>query len=98
MKIGESLQIVNGNLVHNEAWDPNVGLKQAERDRHAIQAKGGKLLNFVGEDIGEPQYSYPAWLEQLWSQQWGVRMDDPAFDDVIQMELNSGQYEKFRVS
>ena len=98
MKIGENIQIVNGNLVHNEVWDPNVGLKQAERDRHAIQASGGKLLNFVSDEVMEPQYSYPAWLEQEWSYRWGVRMDDPAFDDVIQLELNSGSYERFRIN
>ena len=97
MKVGEKIEFINGNLVHHEAWDPNDGLKQAERMRHAKEHKGGKLLNFVGESFGEPQYSYPAWLEQLWSQNWGVRMDDPAFEDVVQMELNSGQYEKFRI-
>jgi hypothetical protein len=98
MKIGEDIQFdEHGRLVHIKAYDPNVGLEVAEKMRHAKDAKGGKLLNFVGKEFGEPQYSYPMWLEEVWSQRWGVRLDDPAFEEVIQIELNSGEYEKFRI-
>ena len=65
--------------------------------RHKREATGGKLLNFVNDEICEPQYAYPPWGEQMWSNKWGVRQDDPAFDDVVQIELNSGEYEKFRI-
>ena len=97
MKLGENIFFQDGKLVHQEAWDPNEGLRTAERMRAVKEHTGGKLLNFTSEEFGEPQYVYPPWLEQLWSQNWGVRIDDPAFEDVVQMELQSGQYEKFRV-
>lgn len=97
MKIGEGLKFEDGKILHQEAWDPNVGLDDAQKAREAKEMSGGKLLDFVGGHIGEPQYSYPMWLEQLWSQQWKVSMDDPAFEDIVQMELASGQYERFRL-
>jgi hypothetical protein len=58
--------------------------------------KGGKLLDFVSDEC-EPQYCYPPWLEQMWAQKWGIRLDDPALEEVVQIELNSGQFEKFRI-
>lgn len=97
MKVGERFKIEDGRLVHLEAFDPNDGLRQAEYMRHAKEAKGGQLLSFISEEFGDPQYSYPPWLEQVWSNKWKVRMDDPAFEDVIQIELSSGAYEKFKL-
>ena len=96
MKIGESFKVEDGKLIHFEAFDPNQGLADAQYMRHKREATG-KLFSFMGEEISEPQYAYPPWLEQQWSLRWGVRMDDPAFDDVIQIELNSGDYERFRI-
>ena len=96
MKIGESFKIEDGRLVHIEKHDPNPYLGQATYLRHKKEATG-KIFNFVNDEICEPQYAYPPFLEQVWSQRWGVRMDDPAFDDVIQIELSSGDYERFRI-
>ena len=96
MKVGESFKIEDGRLVHIEKHDPNPYLGQATYLRHKKEATG-KLFNFVNDEICEPQYAYPPFLEQVWSQRWGVRQDDPAFDDVIQIELNSGAYERFRI-
>ena len=96
MKIGESFKIEDGRLVHIEKHDPNPFLGQATYLRHKKEATG-KIFNFVNDEICEPQYAYPPFLEQVWSQRWGVRMDDPAFDDVIQIELSSGDYERFRI-
>ena len=98
MKIGEDIQFDDqGRLVHIQKWDPNVGLQVADHMRKVKEFKGGKLLDFTSKEFGEPQYSYPMWLEEVWSQRWGVRLDDPAFEDVVQIELNSGEYEKFRI-
>jgi hypothetical protein len=97
MKLGEKLVIEDGKMHHVEAWDPNEGLRTAEMMRDVKDTCGGRLLNFTSKEFGEPQYVYPPWLEQLWSQNWGVRLDDPAFEDVVQMELASGKYESFRV-
>ena len=96
MKVGESFKIEDGRLVHIEKHDPNPYLGQATYLRHKKEATG-KLFNFVNDEICEPQYAYPPFLEQVWSQRWGVRQDDPAFDDVIQIELSSGDYERFRI-
>ena len=97
MKIGESFKVEDGRLIHKEAFDPNKALADATYMRHKREATGGKLFSFMGTEICEPQYAYPPWLEQVWSNRWKVRMDDPAFDDVVQIELNSGEYEKFRI-
>jgi hypothetical protein len=97
MKIGESFKVEDGKLVHFEAFDPNKALADATYMRHKREATGGKLLNFVNGEVCEPQYAYPPWLEQQWSLKWGVRQDDPAFEDVVQIELSSGSYEKFRI-
>ena len=96
MKVGESFKIEDGRLVHIEKHDPNPYLGQATYLRHKKEATG-KIFNFVNDEICEPQYAYPPFLEQVWSNKWKVRMDDEAFDDVIQIELNSGQYERFRI-
>jgi len=97
MKLGERFKVEDGKLIHFEAWDADKALSDATYMRHKREATGGKLLNFVNAEIMEPQYAYPPWLEQMWSNKWGVRQDDPAFDDVVQIELNSGEYEKFRI-
>lgn len=96
-KLGEDIKIEDGKLHHVEYFSKDAALNAADHMRKVKEHTGGKLLNFVGESFGEPQYSYPPWLEQLWSQQWGVRMDDPAFEEIVQLELNSGQYERFRI-
>ena len=96
MKIGESFKVEDGKLIHFERHDPNPALAQANYLRHKKEATG-KIIDFVGAEICEPQYAYPPFIEQMWSNKWGVRQDDPAFEDVIQIELNSGEYEKFRI-
>ena len=96
MKIGESFEVQDGRLLHIEKHDPNPYLDQATYLRHKREATG-KIFNFMGEKIAEPQYAYPPFLEQVWSNKWGVRQDDEAFDSIVQIELNSGDYEKFRI-
>ena len=96
MKVSEEIKFQDGKLLHIEKFSDSAAFSAAEQARAAKELKGGKLLDFVSGE-SEPQYSYPMWLEQMWSNRWKVRMDDPAFDDVVQMELNSGQYEKFRI-
>ena len=96
MKISGELKIQDGKLLHIEKFSDNAAYSAAEQARAIKKHKGGKLLDFVSEE-STPQYSYPPWLEQLWSQNWGVRMDDPAFEDVVQLELQSGNYERFRI-
>ena len=97
MKIGERFKVEDGKLIHFEAFDPNKALADATYMRHKREATGGKLLSFVNDEICEPQYAYPPWLEQMWSNKWGVKQSDPAFEDVIQIELSSGSWEKFRI-
>ena len=96
MKVSGELKIQDGKLLHIEKFSDNAAYSAAEQARAIKKHKGGKLLDFVSGE-STPQYSYPLWLEQQWAQQWGLRMDDPALEDVIQLELNSGQYEKFRI-
>ena len=97
MKIGESFKVEDGKLVHFESFDPNQGLADATYLRHKKEANGGKLFSFMGAEICEPQYAYPPWVEQTWALKWGVRQDDPAFEDVVQIELSSGSWERFRI-
>ena len=96
MKVSEEVKIQDGKLLHIEKFSDNAAFSAAEQARAVKEHTGGKLLDFVSGE-STPQYSYPMWLEQKWSQVWGVRMDDPAFEDVVQMELNSGEYEHFRI-
>lgn len=97
MKISEEFHFKDdGTLLHVEKFSHSAAFSAAEQARAVKEHTGGKLLDFVSKE-STPQYSYPLWLEQKWSQAWGVRMDDPAFDDVVQMELNSGKYEHFRI-
>jgi hypothetical protein len=97
MKISGELKFQDdGTILHVEKFSDSAAFSAAEQARAIKKHKGGKLLDFVSEE-STPQYSYPLWLEQMWSNRWKVRMDDPAFDDIVQLELNSGQYEKFRI-
>ena len=98
MKISGTLEIQDdGSLLHIEKFSDGHALNQAEYLRATKAHKGGKLLDFVSDEIGEPQYAYPPWLEQMWAQKWGISLQDPALDHVIQVELNSGDYERFRI-
>ena len=54
---------------------PLCASKEAEYLRHMKEAKGGKLLDFAHGEVVEPKYCYPPWLEQQWSQKWGVRQE-----------------------
>ena len=96
MKVSEEIKFQDGKLLHIEKFSDDAAYSAAEQARAIKKHKGGKLLDFVSGE-STPQYSYPLWLEQKWAQQWGLRMDDPALDDVIQIELNSGKYEQFRI-
>ena len=97
MKVSGELKFQDdGSILHVEKFSDSAAYSAAEQARAIVDHKGGKLLDFVSEE-STPQYSYPLWLEQKWAQQWGLRMDDPALDDVIQIELQSGNYEKFRI-
>ena len=96
MKVSEEVKIQDGKLLHIEKFSDSAAFSAAEQARAVKQHKGGKLLDFVSKE-STPQYSYPMWLEQMWSNRWKVRMDDPAFEDIVQLELNSGLYEKFRI-
>ena len=96
MKVSEEIKFQDGKLLHIEKFSDSAAFSAAEQARAVKEHTGGKLLDFVSGE-STPQYSYPMWLEQKWSQVWGVRMDDPAFEDVVQMELNSGEYEHFRI-
>ena len=97
MKIAGTLEIQDdGSLLHIEKFSDSHAFSEAEHARAAREHKGGKLLDFVSYEC-EPQYCYPPWLEQMWAQKWGVRLDDPAIEDVVQIELNSGEYERFRI-
>jgi len=98
MKISGKLEIQgDGSLLHIEKFSDGHAVNEAEYLRATKNHKGGKLLDFVSEEIGEPQYAYPPWLEQVWAQKWGITLQDPALDHVVQVELNSGEYEKFRI-
>jgi len=96
VKVSGELKIQDGKLLHIEKFSDNAAYSAAEQARAIKRHKGGKLLDFVSGE-STPQYSYPPWLEQMWAQRWGLRMDDPALEDVIQIELNSGEYEHFRI-
>ena len=97
MKISGELKFQDdGSILHIEKFSDSAAYSAAEQARAIKKHKGGKLLDFVSEE-STPQYSYPLWLEQKWAQDWGLRMDDPALEDVIQIELNSGQYEHLRI-
>lgn len=97
MKLSEEFHFKDdGTLLHVEKFSHSAAFSAAEQARAIKQHTGGKLLDFVSGE-STPQYSYPLWLEQKWSQTWGVRLDDPAFEDVVQLELNSGRWEKFRI-
>ena len=97
MKVAGKLEIQgDGSLLHVEKFSNEAAYNAADEARAIKEHKGGKLLDFVSEE-STPQYSYPLWLEQQWAQQWGIRLDDPALEDVIQIELQSGRYEKFRI-
>ena len=96
MKISGELKFQDGKLLHIEKFSDNAAYSAAEQARAIKKHKGGKLLDLVSGE-STPQYSYPLWLEQMWAQRWGLRLDDPALEDVIQIELNSGEYEHFRI-
>ena len=97
MKVSGELKFQeDGSILHVEKFSDSAAYSAAEQARAIKAHKGGKLLDFVSEE-STPQYSYPLWLEQKWAQSWGLRMDDPALEDVIQIELQSGNYEKFRI-
>ena len=96
MKVSEEIKFQDGKLLHIEKFSDSAAFSAAEQARAVKEHTGGKLLDFVSGE-STPQYSYPMWLEQQWSQVWGVRQDDPAFEDVVQMELSSGKYEHFRI-
>lgn len=97
MKVSGELKFQDdGTILHVEKFSDSAAYSAAEQARAIKAHKGGKLLDFVSEE-STPQYSYPLWLEQKWAQDWGLRMDDPALEDVIQIELNSGQYEYLRI-
>ncbi len=95
MKIRDEWKFEGSSIVRVEDWDSRAECDSAGRIRD-FHRSGGKLLNFLNSEC-EPQYAYPPHLELEWSRKWGVSMDDPAFDSIIQMELNSGNYEKLRV-
>jgi hypothetical protein len=97
MKVSGELKFQDdGSILHVEKFSNEAAYSAAEEARAIKKHKGGKLLDFVSEE-STPTYSYPLWLEQKWAQQWGLRLDDPALDDVIQIELQSGNYEHFRI-
>jgi len=97
MKVAGKLEIQSdGSLLHVEKFSDSAAYSAAEQARAIVEHKGGKLLDFVSEE-STPQYSYPLWMEQKWASEWGLRMDDPALEEVIQIELNSGLYEHFRI-
>ena len=97
MKLGSYFKEEDGRIYHVEQWDAARALKEAEYLRHMKEAKGGKLLDFAHGEVVEPKYCYPPWLEQIWSQRWGVKQDDEAFESIVQLELQSGEYERFRL-
>ena len=86
----------DGSILHVEKFSDSAAFSETDHARAAREHKGGKLLDFVSNE-SEPQYCYPPWLEQLWSNKWKVRQDDPAFENVIQLEFQSGEWERFRV-
>ena len=97
MKLGEKFIFEGGKVQHIEKWDAGQAVRDAEKMRGVKDFTGGKLLNFVGGEVCEPQYSYPIWVEQMWATKWGVKQSDPAFESIIQLELNSGEWERFRI-
>ena len=76
MKVSEEIKIQDGKLLHIEKFSDSAAFSAAEQARAIKKHKGGKLLDFVGEE-STPQYSYPLWLEQKWSQVWGFGWTTP---------------------
>lgn len=88
MKLAEQTKVEDDRLLVKRTFDTNSHLQAARRMR---DANGG----IYGEDRLVARI--PTWLMAEWAKEAGIRMDDPAFRDVVDRKLMGGEFSKFRV-
>lgn len=89
MKIGELWYDDGRTLVKKEVHDFNPTLRRNQ----AMRSAGMDRLD--SESVVAA--NVPGKVLHLWAKKWGVKMNDPAFHDVVARELNDSNNAHFRV-
>jgi hypothetical protein len=87
-QVQDRLHVIDGNLVVQRGQDCEGVLESAKHRR---------LNGLTGTRDEAHVARIPKILLEKWSNDEGVRMDDPAFDDVLARKLNDSEYAHLRV-
>jgi len=88
MKLAERMFMQDGKLVVQETHDPTPTLQLAADLRSSGNQAGreSKLVAVI-----------PAWMQEMWATEAGVKWGTPEFKEVMKRKILSGEYARLRV-